>query len=174
MGICVRPVEIAGVAGFRECVDAVMREREYLAYLEAFSLEQTAAFITTNLDRGNPHFVAAAAGRIVGWCDIRRETIPVYSHCALLGLGVLKEYRGRGIGERLMCAALDQAKTGGFERVELSVYAKNTRAASLYRRIGFVHEGTRLKGKKLDGVYDDVHMMVFPIWGYDNAIPAPG
>jgi ribosomal protein S18 acetylase RimI-like enzyme len=87
----------------------------------------------------------------------------VYSHCAALGMGVLEEYRGRGIGERLIRAALDQAKTGGFERVELSVYAKNTRAALLYRKIGFVHEGTRLKGKKLDGVYDDVHLMVFLI-----------
>jgi len=162
-GVCVRPVEIADIAGFRECVDAVMREREYLAFLEAFPLEQTAAFVTKNIASGNPHFVAAAGERIVGWCDIRRETIPVYSHCAMLGMGVLEEYRGRGIGERLIRAALDQAKTGGFERVELSVYAKNTRAASLYRKIGFVHEGTRLKGKRLDGVYDDVHMMVFLI-----------
>jgi ribosomal protein S18 acetylase RimI-like enzyme len=162
-GVGVRPVELADIAGFRACVDAVMREREYLAYLEAFSLQQTAAFVTTNIDSGNPHFVAAAGERIVGWCDIRRETIPVYSHCAALGMGVLEEFRGRGIGERLIRAALDQAKTGGFERVELSVYAKNTRAASLYRKIGFVHEGTRLKGKKLDGVYDDVHLMVFLI-----------
>jgi hypothetical protein len=64
--VCVRPVELADIAGFRACVDAVMREREYLAFLEAFPLEQTAAFVTTNIDNGNPHFVAAAGERIVG------------------------------------------------------------------------------------------------------------
>jgi len=30
---------------------------------------------------------------------------------------------------------------------------------ALYRKLGFVHEGTRVRGKKLDGEYDDVHMM---------------
>ena len=33
------------------------------------------------------------------------------------------------------------------------------RAMALYRKVGFVHEGTRVRGKKLDGEYDDVHMM---------------
>ena len=37
--------------------------------------------------------------------------------------------------------------------------ARNVRAAALYRKVGFVLEGTRIRGKKLDGDYDDVHMM---------------
>jgi RimJ/RimL family protein N-acetyltransferase len=39
------------------------------------------------------------------------------------------------------------------------VYAGNARAAALYRKAGFALEGTRVRGKKLDGEYDDVHMM---------------
>ena len=30
---------------------------------------------------------------------------------------------------------------------------------ALYRKVGFVIEGTRVRGKKLDGEYDDVHLM---------------
>ena len=45
--------------------------------------------------------------------------------------------------------------------MSLSVYARNTRAVALYRKNGFVVEGTRVRGKKLDGEYDDVLMMAY-------------
>jgi ribosomal protein S18 acetylase RimI-like enzyme len=155
----VRAITLADVAGYRACVGAVMHERRYLAYLEPFSLAETAGFVAGNIDKDNPHFVADDAGRIVGWCDICRERVPTYAHEGMLGMGVLADYRGRGLGERLIRAALAAATVAGFERISLSVYGTNTRAAALYRKVGFVLEGTRVRGRKLDGVYDDVHMM---------------
>ena len=104
-------------------------------------------------------FVAEDAGRIVGWCDVSRERVPTYAHEGMLGMGVLADYRGRGLGERLIRAALAAAAGAGFERISLSVYGSNTRATALYRKVGFALEGTRVRGRKLDGVYDDVHMM---------------
>ena len=107
-----------------------MQERKYLAYLEPFSLTETAAFVAGNIDKGNPHFVAEDAGRIVGWCDISRDSVPTYAHEGMLGMGVLADYRGHGVGERLIRAALDAAASAGFERVALSVYASNTACGS--------------------------------------------
>ena len=49
----------------------------------------------------------------------------------------------------------------GFEKIELSVYATNAPARALYERVGFVLEGTRVRGRKVDGRYDDVHMMAW-------------
>jgi ribosomal protein S18 acetylase RimI-like enzyme len=155
----IRPIALGDIAGFRDCVGAVIRERQYLAFLEPFPLDQTASFVAGNIGSGNPHFVAFDDGRIVGWCDIKRQTIPIHAHEGLLGMGVLDEYRGRGLGERLLRTALEAARAGGFERVSLSVYARNTRALELYRKVGFAVEGTRVRGKKLDGEYDNVHMM---------------
>ena len=157
----VRPITLADVTGFRSCVGAVMRERKFLAYLEPFPLAETAAFVAGNIDKGNPQFVAEDAGRIVGWCDVCRETVPTYAHEGMLGMGVAEDYRGHGLGERLIRATLDAARGAGIERVSLSVYASNTRAAALYRKIGFAREGTRVRGRKLDGAYDDVHMMAY-------------
>ena len=159
--VTLRPMALGDVDGFRACIHAVMAERAYLAFLEPFPLEQSAMFVAANIARGNPQIVADDAGRIVGWCDIRRETIPVYTHEGLLGMGVSADYRGRGLGERLIRAALAAAEEAGFERISLSVYARNTRAVALYRKVGFVLEGTRVRGKKLDGEYDDVHMMAY-------------
>ena len=159
--VVVRPVGLADSSSLRECVAAVMRERRYLAFTEPFSLEQTTAFVAANLQARNPHWVAVDEKRVVGWCDIRREPIPVYAHCAMLGMGVLDDYRRRGIGERLLRAALADAKAQAIERIELSVYAQNAHAQALYRKVGFLHEGTRTRGKKLDGAYDDVHLMAY-------------
>jgi ribosomal protein S18 acetylase RimI-like enzyme len=159
--VIVRRIALADIEGYRECVGAVMKERRFLAYLEPFPLAETASFVAANIDKGNPHWVAEDAGRIVGWCDVSRDSVPTYAHEGMLGMGVLEEYRGRGVGERLIRAALDAAAGAGLERVVLSVYASNTRAAALYRKVGFVHEGTRVRGRKLDGIYDDVHLMAF-------------
>jgi RimJ/RimL family protein N-acetyltransferase len=157
--VVIRPIALGDIAQFQRVTDCVMRERQFLAFVEGFPVDEAAAFVARNIRLGNPQFVADDAARIVGWCDIRRETIPVYAHAGHLGMGLLPEYRGRGIGERLIRAALDAARDAAFERIELSVYARNVRAEALYRKVGFALEGTRTRGKKLDGDYDDVHMM---------------
>ena len=157
--VVIRPIALADVEQFNRITDAVFREREYMAFVEGFPIDECAAFVARNQRLGNPQFVADDAGRIVGWVDIQRETRPIHAHVGQLGIGVLPEYRGRGIGERLMRAALDAARAAGFEKIELNVYGRNTRATALYRKLGFVHEGTRVRAKKLDGRYDDVHIM---------------
>jgi len=155
----VRPITLADVEGFRAAVSAVIAERRWLASLRPFSLLRTAEFVAGNLEAGNPQFVADAAGQIVGWCDVRRETIDSYAHTGILGMGVLEAWRGRGLGLRLIRTTLDAARAAGFEKIELSVYATNPRARALYEKVGFVLEGTRVRGRKDGDRYDDIHMM---------------
>ena len=157
--VVIRPIALADIGEFQRVTDAVMRERRFLAFVEGFPIEEAAAFVARNLRLRNPQLVADDGGHVVGWCDIRRETIPVYAHVGHLGMGLLPDYRGQGIGTRLLRAAIDEARAAGFERIELSVYGGNARAAALYRKAGFAHEGTRVRGRKLDGEYDDVHIM---------------
>jgi ribosomal protein S18 acetylase RimI-like enzyme len=159
MDVVVRPIALADVEGFHACVSAVVAERRYLAVLRPFSLRESAAFVAGNLEADNPQFVAATQGEVVGWCDVRRETVDSYRHVGLLGMGVLAPWRGRGLGERLIRATLAAARAAGIEKVELSVYATNPAARALYAKVGFVQEGTRVRGRKVDATYDDVHLM---------------
>jgi len=72
---------------------------------------------------------------------------------------VLPAVRGRGVGRRLAEAAIAAAKAQGAERIELEVFASNTRAIALYERLGFVREGVKRNARKLDGEYDDIVQM---------------
>ena len=54
------------------------------------------------------------------------------------GLGVVAASRRHGIGETLMLATLDEARTRGITEVRLEVIRENERAIPLYERLGFV------------------------------------
>lgn len=103
---------------------------------------------------GKPH--------IVGLASFMTQQRLRMRHRGRVGIGVQAGYRGVGVGEALLRALLDWA-TGEpeIERVELSVFAHNGRAMSLYLKLGFVEEARLRRAFKLaDGSYYDDVMMV--------------
>jgi putative acetyltransferase len=81
-------------------------------------------------------------------------------HLGRIGLSVTRDLRGRGIGRRLLQAAIDQARGWpGFCRLELECVPWNTPAIRLYESLGFLHEGRRVKGVNLRGTPEDMLLM---------------
>lgn len=70
-------------------------------------------------------------------------------------VGLREGYRGRGIGTRLFAAIEDWARAEGAWRLELRVSSLNERGQALYRKCGFVNEGTIRAGVLRDGVWTD-------------------
>ena len=155
----IRPIQETGIEPFRSCLDVVARERKYLAMVEAPPPEKIADFIQKNISKGYPQFVAVEDGQIVGWCDILAPDLEGFRHLGTLALGVHPAYRKRGLGEQLLRAAINEAKTIGLERVELTVYGSNAPAIQLYQKAGFTVDGVRRRARKLDGAYDDIILM---------------
>ena len=104
---------------------------------------------------------------MIGWCEVRRESLPGREHSGTLGIGVRAPFRGKGLGRRLMEAALDLAWERGFARIELWVRAPNTHALALYESVGFEQEGRRRDAVRLDdGPEDEILMaMLAPAGG---------
>jgi RimJ/RimL family protein N-acetyltransferase len=103
--------------------------------------------------------VALDGTQVIGWCDIFPHEWESFAHVGRLGMGVLPQHRGQGIGRRLAEKTIEIAKLIGLERIELDVYASNKPAIALYKSLGFALEGLKRKGRKLDGIYDDVVVM---------------
>jgi len=150
------PIAEKYIEGFHACLDSVARERVYLAFLKAPPLASTRAFVRSNIAQGVLQFIAVTGDeRVVGWCDIASKTLKGFTHVGRLGMGVHRDFRGRGIGRRLLVASLEMAKQNGLERVELEVFASNLPAIQLYEKAGFVVEGVQNKARTLDDTYED-------------------
>ena len=159
------------VAGFNAAVDIVARERLYIGLVDAPTLAASRNFVRSVHEAGGVHLVALdPTDKVVGWCDIARHDREGFRHAGRLGMGVLPELRGFGLGRRLMTAAIERAWQAGLERIELEVFGSNHRAMAMYEKLGFVHEGVRRRARKLDGRYnDDVLMALFtPSLGPDS------
>lgn len=157
--VAITPIEIADVESFRACLDEVAREGRFLALLGAPPIEHLRDFVSENVAKRVPQVVAKDGGVVVGWCDISPGWHDTLRHCGSLGMGLLRDYRGRGIGGELLTACLELAKRRGITRVELETRADNEAALRLYRRLGFEYEGMKRRGMRVEGVYQDTIAM---------------
>jgi len=154
------PIAEEHIPGFRAAVDVVARERKYLAFLEAPPLEDVTRFVRDNIEHGSPQFVVLSAATVVGWCDvIPNRTRVIYSHCGSLGIGLLPEFRGKGIGRQLMQRAIEAAFVFGLTRIELAVRERNANAIALYKSLGFEVEGLHRNAVCIGSQYENLYSM---------------
>ena len=140
------------IESFHRCLDAVARERRWLAFLQAPPLESVRDFV---LSASPIQFVAMARGEVAGWCDVTPNQLEGFRHCGTLGMGLLPDFRGRGLGRRLLQETIDATREAGLTRIELEVFASNQIATRLYERFGFTHEGRKHGARLLDGQLED-------------------
>ncbi|RIK44793.1 MAG: GNAT family N-acetyltransferase [Chloroflexi bacterium] len=110
-------------------------------------------------DATNRILVAEIDGRVVGQTGLHLSTRR-RAHVGGLGMAVLEEYRGRGVGAALLGAVIDLADNWyNLLRLELQVYTDNSPAVRLYERNGFVIEGTHRAFAFRLGEFVDVYTM---------------
>lgn len=81
-------------------------------------------------------------------------------HAGAIGMSVRDDWQRRGVGSALLAAVVDLADNWiGYTRLELTVYTDNAAALALYRKFGFVIEGTLRDYALRDGAYIDAYTM---------------
>jgi ribosomal protein S18 acetylase RimI-like enzyme len=153
------PISPAHIDSFHRALDLVVRERQYLALLEAPPIEEFRGFVQNIIRRGYPQFVVLSVGEVVGWCDVLPKTWPIYAHTGVLGVALLPALRGQGVGQRLIARTLEAARAFGLSRVELTVRENNRNAIALYKKFGFETEGIKRNALKIDGRYENLVLM---------------
>lgn len=125
--------------------------------------EMWAARLADSCAPGKPDLLLTAElhGEIVGSSGLHPAgTALRRRHAMHLGISVAREFQRRGVGSALMSAMCDYAdQWAGVLRMELTVYADNEAAIGLYRKFGFVVEGTHRAYAMRHGRYEDVIFM---------------
>lgn len=99
------------------------------------------------LDSGGAFFALLNDGEVVGTVALHRESASV---CELCRMYLDSRFRGRGLGRRLLEAALEEARARGYEEVVLETAAVLTEAISLYQSAGFQRACRPPKGGNCD------------------------
>ncbi|HEX3022141.1 MAG TPA: GNAT family N-acetyltransferase [Lachnospiraceae bacterium] len=96
---------------------------------------------------------------IVGYISIERGWANQIKHTGFLVVGLLEKYRGQGLGMKLFEEALKWCKDNDIHRIELYVRSDNDNAISLYKKMGFAIEGTKVDQLKVKNRYFDELIM---------------
>ncbi len=99
-------------------------------------------------------------GSIAGHIDLRARPEPLARHRALLGMGVHRAWRRRGLGAQLLATAVDWAREeDGLKWIDLEVLSENRPAVGLYLRTGFTMLARVSDMLRIDGVGHDLTYM---------------
>lgn len=99
----------------------------------------------------NVLFVALLGDQIVGTASIKSDKEKRIKHIGELGISILKEYWGMGLGSILMEELLAWVEAGQeIFRVELTVQEQNANAIHLYEKFGFKREALLERGARGD------------------------
>jgi RimJ/RimL family protein N-acetyltransferase len=119
-----------------EVLAAVAEERDAIGTEPPVDIEARAASWTLE-----GTFVAVAGSELLGSLHVE----PNRHGYGELGMAIVREWRGRGVGSALMAAAIEWAREQGLHKLSLGVWPHNAAAIALYRKFGFVEEGRRVK-----------------------------
>jgi ribosomal protein S18 acetylase RimI-like enzyme len=136
---------LIGQATFVETFAGVLDGDDIVAHCAA---QHSAAHYAGALGDGVTSAWLAELGRApVGFVTTSRCTLPVADvgpdDVEVKRIYVLHRFHGQRVGDRLLRAALDEARAAGKRRALLGVYAGNQRAIAFYTRQGFYRAGQR-------------------------------
>lgn len=150
----IRTGELEDAEAVLDVQNSVISEGEYfIAVSEEFNKtpEQQRDWIQTLLENERETIIVAEInGEVIGWIVFQSENRKRMSHKGSFGMMIRKNYRGKGMGKELLKALLEWAEANPFiEKVSLGVFSTNQRAISLYKKMGFVEEGRKIKEFKM-------------------------
>lgn len=126
-----------------------------------FTLQQEYNYIRNKLNNTKEVFlIARYNGILVGTAVLASTGLYRCRHKGQLGIIVLRNYWGQGIGRKLLETLIRWADANGIIKITLEVDTLNTRAINLYKSLGFIEEGyLKMDRWNEDGQFRDSHVM---------------
>ncbi|WP_306978062.1 GNAT family N-acetyltransferase [Alkalibacillus salilacus] len=166
--VVIRQAKIEDASGILHIQEEVVLEGKFLTTVsEEFNktVEQQRDWVEKVLKNDKETMlVAVYQGTILGWIVFFSSNRVRLSHTGSIGMMVKKDFRSMGVGKLLIKHLLDWAEQHqSIEKVSLGVFLTNQKAIALYKDMGFIEEGRKVKEFKLneDEYVDDILMCKF-------------
>ena len=136
----IRRAKPADAPAIARQMKVVVDEGGLLATESDVTLTELTERFRQGFGEGNISIVAENEGEIVGGITVHPTGI---DGVASLGMSIVPEHRGLGLGRDLLDAAIEAAREAGYRKLELEVFPENAPAIALYLRAGFEIEGLK-------------------------------
>lgn len=150
-------------------INELSQEKTYISLQgEEISLAEERKFLNGVLKnirkKDGVYLVVESDGKIVGISDISRRG-RAEKHVGLFGITLAKEFRGKGIGRKLMESVLAETKKNiaGLKLIRLVCFSENKTACSLYQSLGFKEYGKLPGGILYRGEPTDEILMYYEV-----------
>jgi phosphinothricin acetyltransferase len=152
----VRAATPADAAAIAEIYNQGIADRVATYETEPRSAEERRAWLES-LGGRYPVVVAEVDDRVVGWAAAGAyRTRDCYRGIGEFSIYVHRDWRGQGVGDRLLAALIAEAERLGFWKLVSRIFPFNTASRALCRKHGFREVGIYEKHAKLDGAWLDV------------------
>ncbi|MEO8123092.1 MAG: GNAT family N-acetyltransferase [Burkholderiales bacterium] len=169
-GFVLRPMGAADLAAYKALRDGTLAERP-----EAFTSDAETEMrrppetylgrLAGPTDGGWPFTLTAWLGeRLIGAVTCERDARVKVSHIGkVVGMYVVSDMRGSGIGRALLEACIAKARERGLAMLTLSVTSGNSNAVGLYAAFGFVRYGRLERAIRVGTRFHDKDLMVLDL-----------
>ncbi|MFZ0915948.1 MAG: N-acetyltransferase family protein [Candidatus Udaeobacter sp.] len=160
MNLIIRDAVEVDLPAIIQIYNSTVPTRMVTAELEPTTVEARLSWFREHSPEQYPFYVAESDGRVVGWLDFKRF-LPrsAYRSTAEISVYVDENFRGRGVGQRLLQHAIIRAPSLGATALIGLIFGHNERSLKLFERLGFERWAFLPAVAQLDGVQRDLVML---------------
>ncbi|SAL54034.1 GNAT family N-acetyltransferase [Caballeronia telluris] len=137
--------------------NSTVPSRQVTADLDPVTVESRVAWFHAHGPHARPLWVVEEGGEIVAWLSFSDfYGRPAYSRTAEVSIYLDESARGKGLGKKLLQAALEKAPELQIDTVLGFVFGHNVPSVKLFQAFGFEAWGTLPRVAALDGVERDL------------------
>ncbi|MGD1713962.1 GNAT family N-acetyltransferase [Hydrocoleum sp. CS-953] len=153
----IRNAEAKDLTVIVEIYNASIPSRIAAADLELISVESRISWYQEHSPDSRPILVVELDDQVIGWLSFQSfYGRPAYKATAEVSIYVSPEYKGQGIGKKLLSEAIYRSPQLGIKTLLGFIFAHNIPSLNLFDKFGFERWGYLPKVADLDGIKRDL------------------
>ncbi|NEQ35753.1 MAG: N-acetyltransferase [Okeania sp. SIO3I5] len=153
----IRNAEAKDLAVIVEIYNASIPSRIATGDLELISVDSRISWYQEHSRDSRPILVVEIDNKVIGWLSFQSfYGRPAYKATVEISIYVAPEYKGQGIGKKLLSEAIDRSPQLGIKTLLGFIFAHNIPSLSLFDKFGFQRWGYLPKVADLDGTKQDL------------------